>query len=121
MSEKINNGHYIFDEKQSTVKFNKKFYELIIRGEKTQTIRIPAKRWNVCVGDIVTATFPGSNKTLKIRICEIGFCRVNSFEKNGMFKLEGYSDFESLYNDLKSIYLYIHPLDRVYYYRFEVL
>ena len=92
----------------------------MLNGDKTQTMRLARKRLNVRENDIVTAVFPGFNKTLKIRIQKIGYKQVKSIDDEDAQR-EGYLNKEDLMKELLDIYPNMDKWDRVYYYRFEVL
>ena len=92
----------------------------MLNGDKTQTMRLARKRLNVRENDIVTAVFPGFNKTLKIRIQKIGYKQVKSIDDEDAQR-EGYLNKEDLMKELLEIYPNMDKWDRVYYYRFEVL
>lgn len=111
---------YKVNNPTETVKFNKKYYQLIRDGVKTQTMRLARKRLDVQENDIVTAIFPGINDTLKIKIIKIGYKQFKSITLEDA-KLEGYDDIMSLKNELINIYPSINQFDRLYYYRFEVV
>lgn len=111
---------YKVNNPTGTVKFNKKYYQLIRDGVKTQTMRLARKRLDVRENDIVTAIFPGINDTLKIKICKIGYKQFKSITLEDA-KLEGYDDIMSLKNELINIYPSMNQFDRLYYYRFEVM
>ena len=113
MSYKVNNP-------VSTVKFNKKFYDLIKDGIKTQTMRLARKRLDVREGDVVTAIFPGTNKTLLLKIVKIGYKQLKSTNLDDAL-MEGYSGVDELRDDLRMIYPNINRFDRLYYYRFELI
>ena len=111
---------YSVNKPVGTVKFLKKYYLMMLNGDKTQTMRLARKRLNVRENDIVTAVFPGFNKTLKIRIQKIGYKQVKSIDDEDAQR-EGYLNKEDLMKELLEIYPNMDKWDRVYYYRFEVL
>ena len=113
MSYKVNNPI-------STVKFNKKYYSLIKDGVKTQTLRLARKRLDVQEGDIVTAIFPGTNDTIKIKINKIGYKQFKSINLEDAVH-EGFHEVSDLKNELIKIYPSINQFDRLYYYQFEVI
>lgn len=102
------------------VKFNKKYYLLIKIGVKTQTLRLARKRLDVCEGDVVTAVFPGTDLTLKIKILKIGYKQFKSVNLEDAVH-EGYHSISDLKNELMKIYPSINQFDRLYYYQFEVM
>lgn len=111
---------YKVNDPTENVKFNKKYYQLIRDGVKTQTMRLARKRLDVQEKDIVTAIFPGITDTLKIEIFKIGYKQFKSITLEDA-KLEGYDDLSSLKNELTNIYPLINQFDRLYYYRFKVI
>ena len=102
------------------VKFNKKYYFPIRDGVKTQTLRLARKRLDVRENDIVTAVFPGTNDTLKIKITKIGYKQFKSINLEDALN-EGFHEVSDLKNELIKIYPSINQFDRLYYYRFEVI
>jgi len=102
------------------IKFHKKFYLQMLNGDKIQTMRLARKRLDVRENDIVTAVFPGFNKTLKIKILKIGYKQLKSITKEDALR-EGYDEISELKNDLMKFYPNITRWDRLYYYRFKVL
>lgn len=102
------------------VKFNKKYYQLIKDGVKTQTLRLARKRLDVQEGDIVTAVFPGTKETLKIKIIKIGYKQFKSINLEDAVH-EGFREVSDLKNELLKIYPSINQFDRLYYYQFEVI
>lgn len=52
-----------------TLKFDKKYYLMILNGNKTQTIRKNDKAMNT--GDIVTAVFNECDETVEIQITDV--------------------------------------------------
>ena len=111
---------YKVNEPVNTVKFHKKFYELMRDGVKTQTMRLASKRLDVREGDVVTAIFPGIRETLNIKIIKIGYKQLKSTRREDAL-LEGYSSMGELREDLRKFYPAITRFDRLYYYRFEVV
>ena len=104
----------------STVKFNKKYYYPIRDGVKTQTLRLARKRLDVREGDIVTAVFPGTDDSLKIKINKIGYKQFKSINMEDAVH-EGFLSISDLKNELIKIYPSINQFDRLYYYKFEVV
>lgn len=102
------------------IKFHKKYYLAMLNGDKTQTMRLARKRLNVTENDVVTAVFPGWDKTLKIRITRIGYKQAKSIDDEDA-KREGFMTKEELLNDLKEFYPNMDKWDKLYYYRFELV
>ena len=83
-------------------------------------MRIVRKRLDVQKGDVVTAVFPGFDKTLTIKILEIGYKQMKSID-DGDAILEGYVNKNELIKNLQEIYPNLDRWDRLYYYKFEVI
>ena len=99
------------------LKFNKKYYQPIITGAKTQTIRKNNKRLDV--GETVKAIFPGTTKECYLQITKAGYKQFKYLNNNDA-KLEGYNSLDELITDLKKIYPLLDNLDRVWYYQFTL-
>lgn len=112
--------NYAVDKPQEEIKFNKKYYEAIKNGSKTQTLRLARKRLDVQEDSIVKAVFPGINETLKIHIVKIGYKQFKSITLEDAL-LEGFENLTDLKNELLKIYPLMNKFDRLYYYRFEVI
>ena len=102
------------------VKFHKKYYLAILNKDKTQTMRLARKRLDVRENDVVTAVFPGWDKTLKLRIKKIGYKQAKSIDDEDA-RREGFETKEELIEDLMGFYPNMNKFDRLYYYRFELL
>lgn len=100
------------------LKFNKEYYQLIIDGVKTQTIRKSNKRLQV--DEIVKAIFPGTDHECEIRITDTGYKQFK-FINDEDAELEGYNNAEELKKALLNIYPRLDALTRIWYYRFEVV
>ena len=100
------------------LKFNKEYYQPIIDGVKTQTLRKNNKRLQV--DEIVKAIFSGTTHELKIRITDNGYKQFKYLDDEDAER-EGYETLEELKKDLKNIYPHLDNFDRLYYYRFEVI
>lgn len=111
---------YKVDKPVNVIKFHKKYYLRMLNGDKTQTMRLARKRLDVKENDIVTAVFPGWDKTLKIKILKIGYKQAKSITDDDA-KREGFLTKEGLLNDLKGFYPNMDKFDRLYYYRFELV
>ena len=104
------------------VKFKKEFISQIRKGEKIQTMRIPAKRIEVKKGDIVKAIVPGVKGHFIIKIDKVGYKSFKSIN-DGDAKLEGFNNSKELQDVLVSIYDNYNLFDnsRIYYYKFHVI
>ena len=111
---------YKVHEPTSEIKFLEKYYYPILDGVKTQTMRIASKRLDVNEGDIVTAVFKGTDKTLTLKITKIGYKQMKSITLDDALH-EGYHEVSELKNDLLKIYPNINRWDRLYYYQFELI
>ena len=100
------------------LKFNKEYYQTIIAGVKTQTLRTSNKR--LLEDEIVKAIFPGTELELKIKITNTGYKQFKYLDEEDAM-LEGYDSLDELKKDLLSIYPRLDNFDRLYYYRFEVV
>lgn len=100
------------------LKFNKEYYQSIIGGVKTQTLRKNNKRLQV--DEIVKAIFPGTTNECKIQITETGYKQFKYLNEEDA-ELEGYNNLEELKKDLINIYPRLDGFDRLYYYRFKVV
>ena len=107
-------------EKTKEVNFDSIYYDWILDGRKRQTIRTPPKRWDVIKGDIVTAHFPGSSKTLQLEIEKTGYKSFKNLS-NVDAELEGFDSVGELRDALLIYYPNLIPENRVYYYRFKVI
>ena len=54
------------------IKFKQEFFEDIVNGSKTQTMRLSAKRLDVQSGEICIAVFPDGQE-LMLRITDVGY------------------------------------------------
>lgn len=100
------------------LKFNKEYYQPIIAGVKTQTIRKNNKRLQE--EEIVKAIFPGTNHEVKIKITDTGYKQFK-FINDEDAKREGFDNAEELKKILLKIYPRLDELTRIYYYRFKVV
>lgn len=100
------------------LKFDEKYYYPILTGEKIQTMRL--KDYSLKVGDIVTAKFNESDKTLKLRIIKTGYRKFNSITSDDACA-EGFETVEELKEELNKIYNGLESWNQLYYYRFEVV
>lgn len=103
------------------VKFKQEFYESILNGVKTQTMRMPMKRLDVEVEEEVIAVFP-NGEDLLLRIIKKGYKAFKSINDDDA-KREGFSSASELKECLLDIYkdYLIDEHSRFYYYRFECL
>lgn len=100
------------------IKFNKEYYQPIIDGKKTQTLRTSNKRLRV--DEIVKAIFPGTDNELKIKITNVGYKQFKYLDEEDAH-CEGYNSLKELQDDLRNIYPRLDAFDRLYYYRFKVV
>lgn len=107
-------------EKTKEVNFDGIYYDWIRNGRKRQTIRTPPKRWDVTKGDIVTAHFTGSSKTLQLMIEKTGYKSFKNLS-NLDAELEGFDSVGELKDALRIYYPNLIPENRVYYYRFHMI
>ena len=102
------------------IKFKKEYYNNIINGKKTQTLRTARKKLDVQENQTVKAIFPGTTKEALIHITKIGYKQFKSVDQEDAER-EGYETLKELREDLKKIYPLLEPFDRLYYYRFEFI
>lgn len=102
----------------SLIKFNKEYYQSIVDGIKTQTLRNKNKRLNE--DEIVKAIFPGTDLEVILRITKTGYKQFKYLDEEDA-ELEGYNSLGELKKDLQEIYPSLDAFDRLYYYRFEVV
>lgn len=99
-------------------KFNKKYYNDIISGIKTQTIRKHNKKFKE--NQIVKAIFPGTEKECYIQITNTGYKQFKYIDDEDA-KREGYKSVKELKSELLDIYPTLDNLTRIYYIRFKVV
>lgn len=100
------------------IKFNKEYYQPILDGVKTQTIRKSNKRLHV--DEIVKAIFPGTEKEVLIKITDTGYKQFKYLNEEDA-ALEGYNNLNELKEALLEIYPLLDSMTRIYYYRFEIV
>lgn len=100
------------------LKFDRKYYPLILDGLKTQTLR--KKEKDLHVGDHVRAVFPGVSESLVLEITHTGFKALRTVNTYDVER-EGYDCLSDLKNDLVRFYPDINPWNRLYYYRFKLV
>ena len=103
------------------VNFNGEYYEPILNGNKTQTMRIPSSRWDVEEDDLVVANFKGREEKLLLCITKIGYKNFGSINDEDA-KREGFGSAAELKHTLEEIYTRytLQEYNRIYYYQFEV-
>ena len=106
---------------KTLVKFKQEYYEPIMDGSKTQTMRIAAKRLDVDVGEKCIAIFPMGEELL-LKITDKGYKAFKSIDEADAIR-EGFTSSDDLKNELLDIYddYWLDEHSRVYYYRFECL
>lgn len=100
------------------LKFNKKYYQDIISGVKTQTIRKHNKKFKD--DEIVKAIFPGIEDECYIQITSSGYKQFKYLDDEDA-KREGYTDVKELKTELLDIYPTLDNLTRIWYIRFKVV
>lgn len=103
------------------VKFYQEYYQLILDGSKTQTMRMAHKRIDVKPGDEVVAVFPEGQELL-LRIISMGYKAFKSINDEDA-KREGFKSASELKNVLREIYkdFGVEDYNRFYYYRFKLI
>lgn len=107
-------------ENYPQLKFKGKFYELILKGSKSQTMRIPAKKLdNIKPHDMVIAIFDDRNEQLLLEITDVGYKQFRSITQEDALR-EGFQNISELKHELETIYTSytLQEYDRLYYYRF---
>ena len=102
------------------IKFKKEYYNNIVSGKKTQTLRTARKRLDVQEDETCKAIFPGTTKEALIHITKIGYKQFKSVNDEDAER-EGYNTLRELREDLKKIYPLLDAHDRLYYYQFEFI
>lgn len=102
------------------VKFKKEYYDKIVTGKKTQTLRMARKKLDVHEGETIKAIFPGTTKEALLHITKIGYKQFKSVDQEDAER-EGYETLKELREDLKKIYPLLEQFDRLYYYQFELI
>ena len=102
------------------VKFKKEYYDKIVTGKKTQTLRMARKKLDVHENETCKAIFPGTTKEALLHITKIGYKQFKSVDQEDA-KREGYETLKELREDLKKIYPLLEQFDRLYYYQFELI
>ena len=100
------------------LKFNKKYYQNIITGVKTQTIRKHNKKFRK--DEIIKAIFPGTTDECYLQITDSGYKQFKYLDHEDA-RLEGYSTLEELKSDLLDIYPLLDAMTRIYWIRFKVV
>lgn len=100
------------------LKFNKKYYQPILTGLKTQTLRKSNKKYKE--NQIIKAIFPGTDKECYLKIINTGYKQFKYLTEEDA-KKEGYETVNELKQDLLRIYPLLDSFSRVYFYRFKVL
>lgn len=100
------------------LKFNKKYYNDIKSGIKTQTIRKHNKKFKK--DEIVKAIFPGTDKECYIKIIDSGYKQFKYIDDEDA-KREGYTTVNELKSELLNIYPLLDPMTRIYWIQFKVV
>lgn len=103
------------------VKFYQEYFQPILEGSKTQTMRMAHKRLDVKVDDEVIAIFPDGQE-LVLRITDVGYKAFKSINDKDAER-EGFNSAEELKNVLREIYkdFNVEDYNRFYFYRFELI
>ena len=118
---KITGKYYSIDDIMiPIIKFKKEYYDKIVTGKKTQTLRMARKKLDVHEDETCKAIFPGTTKEALIHINKIGYKQFKSVDQEDAER-EGYNTLRELREDLKKIYPLLEAFDRLYYYRFEFI
>ena len=103
------------------VKFNQEYFQPVLDGSKTQTMRMAHKRLDVKADDEVIAIFPDGQELL-LKITDVGYKAFKSINDEDAER-EGFSSAEELKNVLREIYkdFGVEDYNRFYYYRFKLI
>ena len=103
------------------IKFKDEYFDSILEGSKTQTMRMPHKRIEVKEGEHAIAIFP-TRPSLALKITKVGYKYFKSIN-DADAQREGFESANELKAELKEIYnIYkIFDTSRFYYYQFEVI
>ena len=102
------------------VYFLQKWYQPILNGEKTLTLRYPVGRWEVKEDDMVTANFKGQEEKILLEIISTGYKQFGSLTDTDA-KLAGYNNIGEVKKVLEEIYgIPVENYNRIYYYRYVV-
>ena len=110
----------ISDNMIPIVKFKKEYYDKIVTGKKTQTLRMARKKLDVHENETCKAIFPGITKEALLHITKIGYKQFKSVDQEDAER-EGYETLKELREDLKQIYPLLEPFVRLYYYQFKFI
>ena len=103
------------------VNFSNEWYEPIITGGKTQTMRLPTSRWEVKEDDTVLANFQGTNKQALLEITKVGYKLFRSITETDARNC-GFDSVAELKHYMEIIYAFpMESYNRVYYYCFDVI
>lgn len=103
------------------VKFNQEYFQPVLDGSKTQTMRMAHKRLDVKADDEVIAIFPDGQE-LPLKITDTGYKAFKSINDEDAER-EGFSSALELKNVLREIYkdFGVEDYNRFYYYRFKLI
>lgn len=100
------------------LKFHKKYYNDILTGKKTQTIRKHNKKFKN--EQIIKAIFPGIEDECYLQITGSGYKQFKYINEEDA-KREGYQSVKELKSELLDIYPTLDNLTRIYYIQFKVV
>ena len=103
------------------IKFKDEYFQPIVEGVKTQTMRMPHKRIEIKEDELAIAIFP-TKPSLNLKITKVGYKYFKSIN-DADAKREGFESADDLKQVLKEIYKDYQILDssRFYFYRFEYI
>jgi len=100
------------------LKFHKKYYDKIISGDKTQTIRKHNKKFKD--NQIIKAIFPGTTQECYLQVTGSGYKQFKYLNDEDA-ELEGCKDVKELKSELLDIYPLLDAMTRIYFIRFKVV
>lgn len=98
-----------------TLKFDKKYYLMILESDKTQTIRKNNK--GIKAGEIVTAVFNDCDETIKIHITNV-IHKYIEYISDEVAQYDGFETAEQLKREL--VRIYGDDLDSIWIYKFRI-
>jgi len=101
------------------MKFKDHYYPAIKNGVKTQTMRMPHKRFNVNENEYVIGRFK-TYEDILLKITKVGYKMFKSINDEDAMR-EGFNSADELKNELLEIYKDKKVLEtsRFYYYQFK--
>lgn len=99
--------------------FKQKFYNLILEGKKTQTIRLWKRKPNFKIGEEFECFFGFNHKKLNAKISEIIIKNYNEITNKEVFQ-DGFVSKEELLINLKNFYPDFNKQTNLYLIKFDL-